>query len=84
MAYRRTYNLDNQAALRAANAGLNYRNAHLAICAEPQRQNRIPRDVYSEMLDWTPAQWWQGAREIGNERLWKDYEEDRECQTFPV
>ena len=61
--------LYGNATLRAQRYGIDPYGLLTFICKEPQRQKRIPRDVYIEMLGWTPEQWQEWDRGCGHAAL---------------
>ena len=78
-------NLWHHAHAVALAAGLDGPGLFMAVYREPKRQKgRTPRDVYGEMLTWTPEQWRQWAAEIADERIEVDHREDAQCQRPPL
>jgi hypothetical protein len=73
--YRGSVNLWHIADDAARAAGLNWPGLFHDVCDEPKRQHgRTPRDVYGEMIQWTPEQWQQWATERADEvraREWR-------------
>ena len=79
---RNLWHVAHDAALRA---GLRDVNVFNDICDEPLRhRGRTPRDVWTEMLHWTPTQWNSWATERAGERAEHDYRADRMDQSMPV